>query len=116
MSDNRPHFFLRSFQTVLREEYQFEHVTSSPYYPQSNGEADEAVGMIKRLLDKEGDPTWCCYLIGKHLYIIDYSPSELHAIIEGIPSIFTQNSVFTRQLSPVDSGSGFVSARNSNHF
>ena len=37
-------------------EYKFEHVTSSPYHLQSNGEAECAVQTVKRLLEKEGDP------------------------------------------------------------
>ena len=47
-------------------DYQFKHVSSSPYFPQSNGEAECVVGTIKNLLKKEGDPylvflTYCRY-------------------------------------------------------
>ena len=37
-------------------EYQFTLITSSSFYPQSNGEAERTVGTVKSLLRKEGDP------------------------------------------------------------
>ena len=44
------------------------------YYPQCNGEAERAVGTVKRLLDKESDP----YLTYRSTPLqIGYSPSEL---------------------------------------
>ncbi|XP_014829957.1 PREDICTED: probable fructose-2,6-bisphosphatase TIGAR A, partial [Poecilia mexicana] len=36
--------------------YDFRHVTSSPYFAQSNGEAERAVKMVKSLLKKNTDP------------------------------------------------------------
>ena len=55
ISDNGPQFAAESFKEFAQG-YNFDHVTSSPYYPQSNGEAETAVKTIKDLLKKEGDP------------------------------------------------------------
>lgn len=54
-SDNGPQFSSDAYKEFASI-YQFKHVTSSPYFPQSNGEAEKAVGTIKKLLKKEGDP------------------------------------------------------------
>ena len=55
VSDNGPQFAAEAFEEFAQV-YSFEHVTSSPYFPQSNGEAERAVKTIKDLLKKEGDP------------------------------------------------------------
>ena len=59
VSDNGLQFGCREFKTFAKE-YGFEHVTSSPEYPQSNGKAEKAVQIVKRLLKKakeaETDP------------------------------------------------------------
>ena len=54
ISDNGPQFSAASFRqfTFL---YGFVHVTSSPRYPQSNGEAERAVRTIKGLLKRNED-------------------------------------------------------------
>ena len=49
--DNGPQYSSEEFSTFVRE-YQCQHVTSSPLYPQSNGEAERAVKTIKGLLKK----------------------------------------------------------------
>ena len=55
ISDNRSQFSSHEF-SQFSNQYCFEHVTSSPYFPQSNGEAERAVQTIKRLLKKADDP------------------------------------------------------------
>ena len=51
MSDNGPQFSSASFKEFAAE-WMFKHVTSSPHYPQSNGKAENAVKIVKRLFSK----------------------------------------------------------------
>ncbi|XP_034023519.1 uncharacterized protein K02A2.6-like [Thalassophryne amazonica] len=55
VTDNGPQFSAAEFAAFARE-YDFTHMTSSPRYPQSNGEAEMAVRTVKSLLKKEEDP------------------------------------------------------------
>lgn len=50
-TDNGPQFSSSAFQQFSKE-YQFQHTTSSPYHPQSNGMAEKGVQIAKLLLTK----------------------------------------------------------------
>ena len=54
MSDNGPPFNSENFQE-FSEEWDFNHITSSPHYPQSNGKVENAVKTCKSLLKKARD-------------------------------------------------------------
>ena len=54
ITDNGPQFVATEF-TAFSKEYGFIHHTSSPYHPQSNGEAERGVQIAKRILKQE-DP------------------------------------------------------------
>ena len=51
LTDNGPQFASREFKSFASE-WSFEHVTSSPYFPQSNGFEENAVKQAKSLLEK----------------------------------------------------------------
>ena len=51
VSDNGPQFVSQIFKSFL-DKFDIQHITSSPRYPQSNGEAERAVRTIKALMNK----------------------------------------------------------------
>lgn len=55
ITDNGPQFSSVEFQTFAKD-YEFTHVTSSPRFPQSNGQAERTVQTIKNLIKKSDDP------------------------------------------------------------
>ena len=62
ITDNGPQFISSEYKQFASE-YGFEHVTSSPYWPQGNGKAEAAVKIVKRMYQKNKDI---------HLALFDY--------------------------------------------
>ncbi|XP_046396811.1 uncharacterized protein K02A2.6-like [Ischnura elegans] len=75
-TDNGPPFGGREFQEFANK-YGMDVVTSSPYYPKSNGLAEAAVKTVKNILAKERDP-WLGFLAYRASPMESgYSPAEL---------------------------------------
>ena len=55
ISDNGPQYSSQEFAEFAKM-YNFEHTTSSPYFPQSNGMAERTVKTVKSLLAESRDP------------------------------------------------------------
>ena len=51
VTDNGPQFSSNEFQ-VFAKSWSFNHVTTSPRYPQSNGKAENSLWTVKRLFQK----------------------------------------------------------------
>ena len=75
-SDNGPQYSSMEFSDFAKE-YKFVHTTSSPKFPQSNGEAERAVRTIKTLLQKADDPYAALLAYRSTPVRCGYSPAEL---------------------------------------
>ena len=75
-SDNGPQYASAEF-TSFAKDWGFKHTTSSPYFPQSNGEVERAVETAKSLLKKEKDPSKGLLAYRSTPLACGYSPSEL---------------------------------------
>ena len=75
-SDNGPQYTSEAFTQFARS-YGFEHLTSSPYFPQSNCEAERAVQTIKNLMKKKDDMYLAMLSYRTTPTEIGYSPAEL---------------------------------------
>ncbi len=71
ISDNGPQFAAKEFGDFANS-YGFEHVTSSPHYPQSNGFIERLVGTVKKIFTK-------CRETGldPHLALLNYRATPL---------------------------------------
>lgn len=76
VSDNGPQFS-GAVMKAFASDYGFVHVTSSPKFPQSNGEAERAVQTIKNLLKKARDPYRALLAYRATPLSSGYSPAQL---------------------------------------
>ena len=95
LSDNGPQYSSAAFRDFAKE-YEFEHVTSSPKFPQANGAAERAVKTVKQLLDKNNDPYLAMMVYRSTPLENGYSPSEL---LMG-RKLRTTLPMLTKQLKP----------------
>lgn len=75
-TDNGPQFSAAMFHHFATE-WGFVHTTSSPRYPQSNGEAERAVRTVKGLMKKSKDPYLALMAYRATPLSNGHSPSEL---------------------------------------
>lgn len=75
-SDNGPQFASHEFKRFLSK-HDIKHVTSSPYYPQSNGQAERTVQTAKMLLEKSPNVHEALLAHRSSPGQCGYSPAEL---------------------------------------
>ena len=77
MSDNGPQYSSNEFN-VFAKKYNFSHVTSSPLFPQSNGQVERAIQTVKKLLKRSDDPYMALLTYrSTPLHWCNFSPAEL---------------------------------------
>ena len=77
ISDNGPQYSSDAFKSFAKS-YGFDHITTSPHFPQANGQAERTVQTVKSLLKKSEDP-YLALLAYRNTTIdtIGMSPSQM---------------------------------------
>ena len=77
ISDNGPQYSSNEFDAFAKK-YNFNHINSSPLFPQSNGQVERPVQAVKRLL-KQSDGPYMALLTYRTTPLpwCNFSPSEL---------------------------------------
>lgn len=88
MSDNGPQFASAEFRKFAQD-YEFRHLTSSPHFPQSNGQVERMIQTIKHLLEKTKDPC---------LAIFDYRNTPLEELGLSPAQLFLARRLRTKLL------------------
>ena len=91
VSDNGPCYTSEIFKGLIKE-YQVNHITSSPHYPQSNGLAEKYVQIVKNLfhkVKKEGQDLHKCLMV----YRNTPSSSQLQSPMQILSSRATRSSL-----------------------
>ena len=82
VSDNGPCYISETFKELMKE-YQVNHITSSPHYPQSNGLAEKYVQIIKNLFYKakeEGQDLYKCLIIYRNTPLSSHLQSPMQIL------------------------------------
>ena len=69
-SDNGPQFFCAEFRTFAQD-WEFQHETSSPRYPRSNGQIERMIQTVKRFMYKSDEP---------HLALLEYRSTPIDGL------------------------------------
>ncbi|XP_062603597.1 uncharacterized protein K02A2.6-like [Saccostrea cucullata] len=83
ITDNGPQFKSTDFHDFSCN-WEFEHVTSSPYYSQSNGKAEATVKIAKKMVrkaKKNGDDLWKCILDWRNTPTVDMASSPTQRLM-----------------------------------
>ena len=87
VSDNGPQFSSYGFATFAKQ-WDFNHVTSSPTYPQSNGMAERTVQTVKNLIKKtlqDGEDPYLALLNFRTSPTVDGGPSPAFKLMQRNP-------------------------------
>ena len=82
VSNNRPCYASETFKELM-EEYQVNHITSSPHYPQSNGLAKKYVQIVKNLFHKakeEGQDLHKCLMTYRNTPLSSHLQSPMQIL------------------------------------